>query len=77
MWITVWCVVEWFGPQACNLVILCSSPPTLLLDLFLVAPNSTPLLHFVYSQVACLLPAYYTIFMFILYFNIFKSVRLV
>lgn len=78
MWITVWCVVEWFGPQACNLVILCSSPPTLLLTGFVLGcPKFNSLLHFVYGQVACLLPAYYTIFIFILYFNIFKSVRLV
>lgn len=62
MWITVWCVVEWFGPQACNLVILCSSPPTLLLTGFVLGcpkfnspaalclwPSSLPITLFSFS----------------------------
>ena len=47
----------WLSGWGTVLVILGSSPlPCLSLDLFLVASSSTPLLHFVYSQLDCLLP---------------------
>ena len=46
---------RWCGH--CNLVVPGSSPlPCYSLDLFLVAPSSTPWLHFVSSQLVCLLP---------------------
>ena len=53
-------MVEWLGRWTSNLVVPGSSPPhSYSLDLFLVAPSSTPWLRFVYtpcSQLVCLLP---------------------
>lgn len=50
-------VAKWLGHCSCNQVVLGSSLlPCLSLDLFLVASSSTPLLHFVYSQLDCFLP---------------------
>ena len=50
-------MAKWLGHYSCNQVVLGSSPLSCLsLDLFLVASSSTPLLHFVYSQLDCLLP---------------------
>ena len=50
-------MAKWLGHYSCNQVVLGSSPLSCLsLDLFLVASSSTPLLHFAYSQLDCLLP---------------------
>ena len=49
-------MAEWSGPWSYNLVVPGSSPlPCYSLDLFLVAPSSTPWLCFVNSQLVCLL----------------------
>ena len=60
-------VAEWLGCWTCNLVVPGSSPPLCnSLDLFSVAPNSTPWLRFVNSQLVCLLPVgIFNHFMFI------------
>ena len=50
-------LAEWLGCWTCNLVVLSSSPPPChSLELFLVAPSSTPWLCSVNSQLVCLLP---------------------
>ena len=50
-------MVEWLGRWACNLVVPGSSPPPCnSLDLFPVAPSSTPWLRFVNSLRVCLPP---------------------
>ena len=50
-------LAEWLGCWTCNLVVLSSSPPPChSLELFLVAPSSTPWLCNVNSQLVCLLP---------------------
>ena len=50
-------MAERLGRWTCNLVVPGSSPsPCYSLDLFSVAPSSTPWLRFVNSQLVCLLP---------------------
>ena len=51
-------MAKWLGRWACNLVVPGSSPsPCYSLDLFSVAPSSTPWLRFVNSRLVCrLLP---------------------
>ena len=47
-------LAEWLGCWTCNLVVLSSSPPPChSLELFLVAPSSTPWLCTVNSQLVC------------------------
>ena len=47
-------MADWLGRWTCNLVVPGSSPrPCYSPDLFLVAPSSTPWLHFINSQLAC------------------------
>ena len=48
---------NWLGHWACSLVFLGPGPPPhYLLDFFTVALSSTPWLHFINSQLVCLLP---------------------
>ena len=60
-------MAEWLGRWTCNLVVPGSSPPPCnSLDLFSVAPSSTPWLRFVNSQLVWLLPVgIFNHFMFI------------
>ena len=60
-------MTKWFGCWACNLVVPGSSPPLYnSLDLFSVAPSSTPWLRFVNSLLVCLpLVGIFKHFMFI------------
>ena len=61
-------MVKWLGHWTCNLVVPGSSPSPCCysLDLFSVAPSTTPWLRFVYSRLVCLLPVgIFNHFMFI------------
>ena len=50
-------MIKWLGRWTSNLVVPGSSPPPCYsLDLFSVAPSSTPWLQFVNSQLVCLQP---------------------
>ena len=70
-------MAEWLGRWTCNLVVPGSSPPPChSLDLFSVAPSSTPWLRFVNNQLVCLLPVgiLTTLYLFAVFESLFVCI---